>query len=95
MRSQLDCHDDRLPGTGVFDVKTRACLPIRLDILNFEVSISDGGFESNSRLIGTLRLPNSKATWINGKFREGVLRPYSLGFSEIQVRFGTREYCYR
>ncbi|KAF8349333.1 mitochondrial protein Pet127-domain-containing protein [Amanita rubescens] len=36
MRSQLDCHDDRLPGTGIFDVKTRACLPIRLDILNFE-----------------------------------------------------------
>ncbi|KAF8631808.1 hypothetical protein AX17_005023 [Amanita inopinata Kibby_2008] len=36
MRSQLDCHDKRLPGTGVFDIKTRACLPIRLDILNFE-----------------------------------------------------------
>lgn len=36
MRSQLDCHDPRLPGTGVFDLKTRACLPIRLDILNFE-----------------------------------------------------------
>jgi hypothetical protein len=38
MRSQLDCHDSRLPGTGVFDIKTRACLPIRLDLLNFEVS---------------------------------------------------------
>jgi len=37
MRSQLDCHDSRLPGTGVFDIKTRACLPIRLDLLNFEV----------------------------------------------------------
>ncbi|TFK73566.1 Pet127-domain-containing protein [Pluteus cervinus] len=36
MRSQLDCQDRRLPGTGVFDIKTRACLPIRLDILNFE-----------------------------------------------------------
>ncbi|KAJ3910627.1 mitochondrial protein Pet127-domain-containing protein [Lentinula edodes] len=30
--------DDRLPGTGVFDIKTRACLPIRMDILNFEES---------------------------------------------------------
>jgi hypothetical protein len=40
MRSQLDCHDSRLPGTGVFDIKTRACLPIRLDLLNFEVSQS-------------------------------------------------------
>ncbi|KAF5382603.1 hypothetical protein D9615_002963 [Tricholomella constricta] len=36
MRSQLDCHDPRLPGTGVFDIKTRACLPIRMDLLNFE-----------------------------------------------------------
>ncbi|KAJ7254384.1 mitochondrial protein Pet127-domain-containing protein [Mycena haematopus] len=27
MRSQLDCVDRRLPGTGVFDIKTRACLP--------------------------------------------------------------------
>ena len=37
MRSQLDCRDDRLPGTGVFDIKTRACISIRMDILNFEV----------------------------------------------------------
>ncbi|KAJ7288412.1 mitochondrial protein Pet127-domain-containing protein [Mycena rebaudengoi] len=36
MRSQLDCVDRRLPGTGVFDIKTRACLPVRMDILNFE-----------------------------------------------------------
>ncbi|KAJ7134543.1 mitochondrial protein Pet127-domain-containing protein [Mycena epipterygia] len=36
MRSQLDCVDRRLPGTGVFDIKTRACLPIRMDILNWE-----------------------------------------------------------
>jgi hypothetical protein len=36
MRSQLDCHDRRLPGTGVFDIKTRAVLPIRLDIMNYE-----------------------------------------------------------
>jgi hypothetical protein len=37
MRSQLDCVDSRLPGTGVFDVKTRAAVPIRLDLMNFEV----------------------------------------------------------
>ncbi|KAF7299066.1 hypothetical protein MIND_00854900 [Mycena indigotica] len=36
MRSQLDCVDPRLPGTGVFDIKTRACLPIRMDIMNWE-----------------------------------------------------------
>jgi hypothetical protein len=37
MRSQLDCQDDRLPGTGVFDIKTRACISLRMDILNYEV----------------------------------------------------------
>jgi hypothetical protein len=37
MRSQLDCRDGRLPGTGVFDIKTRAALPLRMDLLNFEV----------------------------------------------------------
>ena len=36
MRSQLDCVDPRLPGTGVFDIKTRAALPIRVDLLNWE-----------------------------------------------------------
>ncbi|KAJ2935143.1 hypothetical protein H1R20_g1925, partial [Candolleomyces eurysporus] len=36
LRSQLDCYDPRLPGTGVFDIKTRACVPIRLDVLNYE-----------------------------------------------------------
>jgi hypothetical protein len=36
MRSQLDCYDHRLPGTGVFDLKTRACIAIRRDRLNWE-----------------------------------------------------------
>ena len=36
MRSQLDCHDTRLPGTGVFDLKTRATISIRMDLMNFE-----------------------------------------------------------
>ncbi|THH10463.1 hypothetical protein EW145_g1312 [Phellinidium pouzarii] len=40
MRSQLDCHDPRLPGTGVFDIKTRAALPIRIDTLNFKENSS-------------------------------------------------------
>jgi hypothetical protein len=37
MRSQLDCYDPRLPGTGVFDIKTRACLSLRHDRANYEV----------------------------------------------------------
>ncbi|KAF8908913.1 mitochondrial protein Pet127-domain-containing protein [Gymnopilus junonius] len=55
MRSQLDCQDDRLPGTGVFDIKTRACVSIRMDILNFEenagylIRSQHGIFESFER----------------------------------------------
>ena len=30
MRSQLDAHDPRLPGTGMFDLKTRAVVSIRM-----------------------------------------------------------------
>lgn len=46
MRSQLDCHDARLPGTGVFDIKTRAVLPIRMDILNYE---ENSGYQIKSQ----------------------------------------------
>ncbi|KAI9464309.1 mitochondrial protein Pet127-domain-containing protein [Boletus coccyginus] len=49
MRSQLDCVDPRLPGTGAFDIKTRAAVPIRLDILNYE--------ENSGYLIKTLTGP--------------------------------------
>nr|XP_018267045.1 uncharacterized protein I303_01028 [Kwoniella dejecticola CBS 10117]OBR89203.1 hypothetical protein I303_01028 [Kwoniella dejecticola CBS 10117] len=38
MRSQLDCYDPRLPGNGVFDIKTRACLPIRHDRANYQAN---------------------------------------------------------
>lgn len=31
MRSQLDCYDDRLPGNGTFDLKSRAVCSIRYD----------------------------------------------------------------
>ncbi|PYH48253.1 Pet127 family protein [Aspergillus saccharolyticus JOP 1030-1] len=36
MRSQLDAYDPRLPGTGMFDLKTRAVVSIRMDARNFE-----------------------------------------------------------
>jgi hypothetical protein len=38
MRSQLDARDPRLPGSGVFDIKTRATIAIRKDPFNHEVS---------------------------------------------------------
>ncbi|KAL1954772.1 hypothetical protein VTO42DRAFT_720 [Malbranchea cinnamomea] len=36
MRAQLDAYDPRLPGTGMFDLKTRAVLSIRMDARNYE-----------------------------------------------------------
>jgi hypothetical protein len=36
LRSQLDAHDPRLPGTGMFDLKTRAVISVRMDTSSFE-----------------------------------------------------------
>ncbi|KAK4899124.1 hypothetical protein LTR27_003354 [Elasticomyces elasticus] len=55
MRSQLDAHDSRLPGTGMFDLKTRAVLPIRMDteeyekMLGYELFTLQGTWESYER----------------------------------------------
>jgi hypothetical protein len=55
MRSQLDGVDSRLPGTGVFDVKTRATVSIRRDLLNWRsnagymITKQHGGFNSFER----------------------------------------------
>ncbi|RDW83947.1 Pet127 family protein [Aspergillus mulundensis] len=46
MRSQLDAYDPRLPGTGMFDLKTRAVVSIRMDARNFEQGI---GYEIQQR----------------------------------------------
>ena len=53
MRSQLDGHDPRLPGTGVFDIKTRAALPLRYDVLNYKVHCT---LSTIVRLVGCVRL---------------------------------------
>ncbi|KAF7874861.1 hypothetical protein EAF04_002035 [Stromatinia cepivora] len=55
MRSQLDAHDPRLPGTGMFDLKTRAVISIRMDIENYaegsgyEIFRRHGEYESFER----------------------------------------------
>lgn len=46
MRSQLDAYDPRLPGTGMFDLKTRAVVSIRMDVKNFEKGV---GYEVKGR----------------------------------------------
>lgn len=55
MRSQLDAYDPRLPGTGMFDLKTRAVVSIRMNATNFEQGLGYqikgryGTFESYER----------------------------------------------
>lgn len=57
MRSQLDCFDERLPGTGVFDLKTRAVCAVRHDLdyaqvhdgSNYQIHSLEGNWESFSR----------------------------------------------
>jgi hypothetical protein len=46
LRSQLDAHDPRLPGTGMFDLKTRAVVSVRMDADAYE---EGSGYEIRSR----------------------------------------------
>ena len=46
MRSQLDAHDPRLPGTGMFDLKTRAVVAIRMSMSDHERGL---GYQIKSR----------------------------------------------
>ncbi|KAL8692859.1 MAG: hypothetical protein Q9224_003874 [Gallowayella concinna] len=46
MRSQLDAHDPRLPGTGMFDLKTRAVVSVRMDATHYE---EGAGYQIRSR----------------------------------------------
>jgi hypothetical protein len=55
MRSQLDAYDPRLPGTGMFDIKTRAVSSIRMStsdykpMLGYEILSHQGKWESYER----------------------------------------------
>ncbi|KAG7288778.1 hypothetical protein NEMBOFW57_005136 [Staphylotrichum longicolle] len=46
MRSQLDAYDPRLPGTGMFDLKTRAVVTIRMDARDYHKGM---GYEIRER----------------------------------------------
>ncbi|PHH82995.1 hypothetical protein CDD82_4010 [Ophiocordyceps australis] len=39
MRSQLDAKDPRLPGAGIFDLKTRAVVSIRMDVRGYKKGV--------------------------------------------------------
>jgi hypothetical protein len=46
MRSQLDAYDPRIPGSGMFDLKTRAVVSVRMDTGSYE---QGRGYEIRSR----------------------------------------------
>ncbi|QYS94700.1 hypothetical protein H0G86_002026 [Trichoderma simmonsii] len=46
MRSQLDAYDPRLPGSGMFDLKTRAVVAVRMDVRGYE---KGAGYEIQKR----------------------------------------------
>lgn len=78
MRSQLDAYDPRLQGTGVFDLKTRAVVSIRMDVHGPE---KGAGYEIRQRL----------GQW-NSFEREyyDMIRAAFLKYS-LQVRMGRME----
>ncbi|KAI0408108.1 Pet127-domain-containing protein [Xylaria palmicola] len=47
MRSQLDAFDPRVPGTGMFDLKTRAVVSIRMDARGYQKGL---GYEIRKKL---------------------------------------------
>ncbi|CCD22995.1 Pet127p NDAI_0A08420 [Naumovozyma dairenensis CBS 421] len=47
LRSQLDAYNDKLPGTGVFDLKTRAVTAIRHDLSYVENNNNFTGYDIN------------------------------------------------
>ncbi|KAI1106063.1 Pet127-domain-containing protein [Jackrogersella minutella] len=47
MRSQLDAYDPRVPGSGMFDLKTRAVISIRMDAKGFHKGL---GYEIRNRI---------------------------------------------
>lgn len=66
MRAQLDCRDARLPGSGVFDIKTRAAVAIRHDRLNYQVNSEFTRMMTTTSWLlpeACLRLSNPHADW--------------------------------
>lgn len=92
MRSQLDAHDPRLPGTGVFDLKTRAVVSIRMDHAGYEkgtgyqLRFAHGEWESFEREFYDM----TRATLLKYSLqvRMGRMDGIFLAFHNIERLFG-------
>lgn len=81
VRSQLDAYDARLPGTGIFDLKTRACAAVRHDLSYVEKNQNQTGYNM---------------TKVRGEFESlerefyDLIRTTSLKYS-LQARIGVMD----
>ncbi|PVG02139.1 Pet127-domain-containing protein [Serendipita vermifera] len=95
MRAQLDAQDHRLPGSGVFDIKTRAVVAIRYDPLNhmdnsgYLIRSLQGPFESFEREQYDL----IRAAFLKYKHVSlySVLDIYANLLNSFQVRIGNMD----
>jgi hypothetical protein len=92
IRSQLDAYDPRLPGTGMFDLKTRAVVSIRMDSKNFEHGL---GYQIKHRLGGYESFEREYYDMIRAAFlkyslqaRVGSMDGIFVAFHNIQRIFG-------
>lgn len=93
MRSQLDCHDDRLLGTGTFDLKTRAVAAVRHDLAHAEKNLTGysivktkGRFESFEREL--LELSRSTMLKYSLQARIGNMDGIFIAYHNISKMFG-------
>jgi hypothetical protein len=92
MRSQLDAQDPRLPGTGVFDLKTRAVVSIRMNHKEYETGsgyqlrYAQGEWESFEREFYDM----TRATMLKYSLqvRMGRMDGIFLAFHNIERIFG-------
>lgn len=92
MRSQLDAYDPRLPGTGMFDLKTRAVVSIRMNTrdhergLGYEIKDRFGGWESYER--ETFDMIRSAFLKYSLQVRMGRMDGIFVAFHNIERIFG-------
>jgi hypothetical protein len=92
MRSQLDAQDPRLPGTGVFDLKTRAVVSIRMNHKEYEAGsgyqlrFAQGEWESFEREFYDM----TRATMLKYSLqvRMGRMDGIFIAFHNIERIFG-------
>lgn len=97
MRSQLDAHDHRVPGTGMFDLKTRAVVSIRMDAqeyhkgVGYEIRHRFGEWESYEReYYDMIRSAFMKYSL---QVRMGRMDGIFVAFHNIQRIFGFQYIC--